>query len=65
MTNVKWHMENGNTSKSLPDCLIHEEGFYATPRSEVNIAGVAFDKTSDSGAPGSDAAVQPVLQVLQ
>jgi hypothetical protein len=43
----------------------YEKGFYAPPRSEVNIAGVAFDKTSDSGAPGSDAALQPVLQILQ
>jgi hypothetical protein len=49
----------------LPDWLAHEEIFYAPPRSEIDIAGVAFDKTSDSGAPGSDAALQPVLQILQ
>jgi hypothetical protein len=43
----------------------YEENFYAPPRSEIDIAGIVFDKTSDSGAHGPDAALQPVLQVLQ
>ena len=43
----------------------HEEIFYAPPRSQTHIAGVAFYKTSDSGAPGPDAALQPVLPILQ
>lgn len=43
----------------------NEEGFSTPPRREIYSAGVAFDKTSDSGAPRSDAALQPVLQLLQ